>query len=80
MLVIPDNYSTSSAKFYFYIKENNKWISKLAVESYIGLNGLGKTIEGDKKTLVGIYKFNCYFGIENCPNDKLPYVKVNESH
>ena len=80
MLVIPDNYTTSFAKFYFYIKENNQWISKLSVDAYIGSNGLGKTIEGDRKTPVGVYKFNCYFGIKDCPNKKLPYIKVNESH
>ena len=80
MLVIPDNYSTTFAKFYFFIKENNKWISKLAVDAYIGKAGLGKTEEGDNKTPVGVYKFNRYFGINDCPNDKLPYIKVNESH
>jgi len=39
-LVIPDNYTNSSAQLYFYIKEEgNNWINKKQVEAYIGRNG-----------------------------------------
>ena len=42
--------------------------------------GLGKEKEGDKKTPVGIYQFNEYFGIYDNPGTELPYIKVNKSH
>ena len=80
ILVLPYNYSTSNAMLYFYVKEGDKWVQRTETKAYIGKNGLGKTIEGDKKTPVGVYKFNSYFGIEENPGTDLPYVKVNESH
>ena len=80
ILVIPPNYTSTSAILYFYTKEGNNWVKHTETDAYIGLNGLGKTIEGDKKTPVGVYKFNCYFGIYDNPGTKLPYVKVNQSH
>ena len=56
------------------------FIKRVNISANIGKNGLGKTIEGDMKTPVGIYKFNRYFGIEDNPDTDLPYVKVNRSH
>ena len=80
ILVIPQNYSSTSAMLYFYVKEKDKWVPHIETNAFIGLNGLGKEKEGDKKTPVGVYKFNCYFGIEDNPGTNLNYVKVNESH
>lgn len=80
ILVIPPNYTSTSAMLYFYVKEGNNWVQRTETKAYVGKNGLGKEKEGDKKTPVGVYKFNCYFGIKDCPNKKLPYIKVNESH
>ena len=80
ILIIPSNYSTSSAKFYLYIKKENKWIKNKEIDAYIGFKGLGKEKEGDKKTPVGIYQFNEYFGIYDNPGTELPYIKVNKSH
>ena len=80
MLVIPSNYSTSIATFYFYVKKENKWNQRFETRAHIGKNGLGKEKEGDLKTPVGVFKFNRYFGIEENPGTNLPYVKVNESH
>ena len=79
MLVIADNYTTTEADFYFYIKENNIWKNIIKSNAYLGLNGLGKLIEGDKKTPVGIYKFNKYFGIKKNPWTKFPYTLITES-
>lgn len=80
ILVIPPNYTSTSAMLYFYVKEGKKWVQRVETKAYVGKNGLGKKIEGDKKTPVGVYKFNCYFGIEENPGTNLPYVKVNKSH
>lgn len=67
ILVIPPNYTTTTAMLYFYVKENDVWLNHLTTEARIGLNGLGKEKEGDKKTPVGVYQFNCYFGINENP-------------
>jgi len=80
ILVIPANYTTTSATLYFYTKEGEKWNQQLAIQAYIGKNGLGKEKEGDNKTPVGVYKFNRYFGIFDNPGTDLPYVKINKSH
>ncbi len=80
IFVIPPNYTTSSARLYFFEMEGDEWIQRLNITAYIGEKGLGKTMEGDMKTPVGIYQFNKYFGIEENPGTNLPYVKVNKSH
>ena len=80
ILVIPPNYTSTSAMLYFYVKEGNKWVQHIETNAFIGKNGLGKEFEGDMKTPVGVYQFNFYFGIEDNPGTNLTYVKVNQSH
>lgn len=80
ILVIPTNYTSTDAMLYFYIKEGKKWNLHTETKAYIGKNGLGKEKEGDKKTPIGVYKFNAYFGIKDNPGTNLPYMKVNKSH
>ena len=80
ILVIPPNYTSTDAMLYFFIKEGNTWNLRIEAKAYIGKNGLGKEVQGDKKTPIGVYKFNRYFGIEENPGTNLPYVKINESH
>ena len=79
MIVVPNSYESHLATFYYYIKKNNFWLEVLKSEAHIGKNGLGKKIEGDKKTPVGVYKFNKYFGIADNPGTKMPYIKLNNS-
>ena len=79
MIVVPLNNHTYTANFYFYVKKQDKWFEYLISEAHIGQNGLGKEREGDRKTPVGIYSFNCYFGIADNPGTKLSYIKLNDS-
>ena len=65
---------------YFYVKEGNKWVKHKEINAFVGKKGLGKEKEGDAKTPVGVYKFNCYFWILDNPGTNLPYIKVNQSH
>ena len=75
MIVVPESYTSYSAKFYYYIKnKDEKWDEMINSEAHIGKNGLGKEKEGDVKTPVGKYKFNYYFGIADNPGTKMPYV------
>ena len=81
VIVSSDNYSSYSAKFYFYIKnKDGKRDEIINCDAHIGKGGLGKEKEGDLKTPVGKYKFNCYFGIADNPGTKLPYIKLTNSH
>ena len=80
ILVIPPSNTSTDAMLFFYVKKNSKWEEHMETEAYIGEKGLGKTIKGDKKTPVGVYKFNRYFGINDNPGISLPYVKINESY
>ena len=79
MIVVPLNKDPYTANFYFYIKKQNKWFEYLISEAHVGQNGLGKTQQGDRKTPIGAFKFNCYFGIADNPGTKLPYIKLNDS-
>ena len=79
MLVIPLSYESFSAYFYYYFKEGNEWTEIMSTEARIGLNGLGKEREGDKRTPIGKFKFNSYFGIKDNPGTSLPYIKVTDS-
>ena len=56
------------------------WKMKMTTAGFIGLNGLGKTKEGDLKTPVGEFKFNRAFGIADDPGCKIPYLKVTEDN
>lgn len=53
----------------------------VAYNANLGANGLGKEIQGDKKTPVGVYHFTHAFGIKPDPGTLFPtYTQVDESH
>lgn len=54
-------------------KVNNKWITIMKTNGFIGKNGLGKEKEGDLKTPVGLYEIGIAFGIKDDVNTKLDY-------
>ena len=51
----------------------------MTTPGFIGKNGLGKTIEGDNKTPVGIFRFTKAFGIFSDPGCMFQYVQVDEN-
>ncbi|MCR5160579.1 MAG: L,D-transpeptidase family protein, partial [Lachnospiraceae bacterium] len=55
-----------------------KWKKVTACDGYIGQNGLGKTVEGDRKTPKGTYKITKAFGIADDPGCPIPYIKLHE--
>lgn len=61
--------------------EQGVWVEEFSVNGRIGKNGVGKIQEGDKKTPVGVFKFNMAFGVlENPGITVMPYLQVDESH
>mgnify|MGYP002623738905 CR=1 FL=1 len=59
---------------------NGDWEQIMTTPGFIGKNGLGKTMEGDHKTPVGTFYFDCAFGIAPDPGCAMPYTQVNENH
>ena len=58
--------------------ENGVWKQIIMTPGFIGRNGLGKEREGDGKTPVGTFGFNCAFGIGEDPGCALEYHQVTE--
>ena len=60
---------------------NGVWVENFSVQGRVGRNGLGKQVEGDGKTPIGIYRFTNAFGIKDDPGiSAIPYVKLDSSH
>lgn len=55
---------------------NTAWKIVRECNAYIGLNGPGKTKEGDTKTPLGVFGVRGAFGIKSNPGTKLPFVKI----
>ncbi len=53
------------------------WRQILSTPGFIGINGLGKTKEGDGKTPVGAFRFNAAFGLAEDPGCAIPYVQAD---
>ena len=58
-------------------REDGLWHQILETDGVIGLNGLYKEKEGDKKTPVGVFSFIKAFGIKEDPGTVFPYTKVD---
>ena len=54
------------------------WKQIMTTPGYIGKYGLGKTREGDGMTPVGVFSFNCAFGIAEDPGCAIPYQQVDD--
>lgn len=58
--------------------EEGNWREIMSTPGFIGVNGLGKTKEGDGMTPIGEFKFNRAFGIQDDPGCAIPYLKVDD--
>lgn len=71
----------SYATVSMHTKKNEIWVEDFSTKGRIGRNGVGKTMEGDKKTPIGIFRFNMAFGVLDNPGIKvMPYTKLDVSH
>ncbi|MCR5340807.1 MAG: L,D-transpeptidase family protein [Saccharofermentans sp.] len=52
------------------------WKITRECNAYIGLNGPGKTKEGDTKTPLGVFGVRGAFGIRSNPGTKLPFIRI----
>ena len=78
-LFIVAAYSKSTAWISMHEKdENGVWQVVMTTPGFIGRNGLYKTVEGDAKTPVGVFRFNRAFGIAPDPGCAIDYVQVDD--
>ena len=72
--------TTTTAWLSLHVKQaDGTWHMLMTTPGFIGLNGLGKTKEGDAKTPTGEFRFNRAFGIADDPGCAIPYVKVDDN-
>lgn len=57
-----------------------QWTVLVDSEGRMGRNGMGKQIEGDEKTPVGLYTAGMIFGNKENPGTTLPYTQVTPTH
>lgn len=57
-----------------------QWTVLVDSEGRMGRNGMGKQIEGDEKTPVGLYTAGLVFGNKENPGTALPYTHVTPAH
>ena len=60
------------------LDENGRWQEIISTPGFIGMNGLGKTREGDGKTPVGDFYFTEAFGVAPDPGCDIDYKQVDE--
>lgn len=70
----------STATLTFHQKVNGIWRQQLSCTAIVGANGIGKSVEGDKKTPRGTYDLAMAFGILEDPGTTLPYTQVTKDH
>lgn len=68
----------SSATLTYHEKVDGVWRQVLSCEAIVGENGIGKTVEGDKKTPRGTYDLTQAFGNLANPGTSLPYTKLTK--
>ena len=79
-IVLVEYKGGSSATLSVHEKRSGIWHQLLETPAYVGKNGIGKTVEGDKKTPKGTYNLTTPFGILGDPGAAQPYTKVTKYH
>ena len=60
--------------------ESYEWTALVDTEGRMGRKGMGKEVEGDEKTPVGLYTAGLVFGNKENPGTSLPYTHVTPTH
>ena len=68
----------SAATLTYHEKVDGVWRQVLSCDAIVGANGIGKTVEDDKKTPRGTYDLTMAFGILSDPGTALPYTKLTQ--
>ncbi|MCR5576375.1 MAG: L,D-transpeptidase family protein [Oscillospiraceae bacterium] len=57
---------------------DGRWKTLMTTPGCIGIRGLGKKREGDRKTPTGVFRFNAAFGAADDPGCAIAYHKLTE--
>ncbi len=79
-IVLVEHTGGSKATLSVHEKQNGVWKELMSCNAYVGKNGMGKTVAGDKKTPVGTFNLTTPFGIKADPGAKMAYTQVTEYH
>ena len=79
--IIAVQYTGSSrATLTYHEKKDGVWQQLLSCNAVVGKNGIGKALEGDKKTPRGTYALTSAFGIEKNPGTAMEYTRLTKDH
>lgn len=78
LLVVAQHEKTTAWVSLHEKDKDGTWKMIMTTPGYIGLNGLGKTKDGDGLTPVGNFHFNRAHGIAPDPGCAIPYVQASE--
>ena len=79
-VVLVEYTGNSKATLTLCQKQSGSWKAVHTCKAYVGKNGIGKTVAGDKKTPEGVYNLTTPFGIKDDPGSAMPYTKVTKYH
>ena len=79
-IVLVEYTGGSAAELTVHEKQGGVWKQLFACDAYVGRNGIGKTVEGDKKTPTGTYNLTTPFGIKEDPGAGMAYTQVTKYH
>lgn len=82
MLVVVEGTGGTNCRVYAFEKENNMWAARIAVDGFLGKNGMNNyRHEGDKTTPIGVWMMNTPFG-QKPAKEGFPknYIQVDTSY
>ena len=79
-IVLVEYKGGSDAELSVHEKRDGVWKELYRCAAYVGQNGVGKTVAGDRKTPLGTYNLTTPFGIKDDPGAKMAYTKVTKYH
>ncbi|MCQ2436772.1 MAG: L,D-transpeptidase family protein [Clostridia bacterium] len=79
-IVLVEYAGNAKATVSFHECINGVWTELGRTGGYVGLNGIDKTREGDKRTPTGTFNLTTPFGIADDPGAAQPYLKVTKYH
>ena len=79
-IVLVEYAGRSDAIVSLHEKKDGVWTQLDECAGYVGRNGMGKAVAGDKKTPLGTYNLTTPFGILDDPGSAMPYTKLTKYH
>ena len=81
LILVEQSVSDNRSATLFLLSKNDHedWRIALECKAVLGMNGLGKTREGDAKTPIGDFGMVKAFGVKDDPGSLIPYTKLTNT-